>query len=96
LATDKARIPGEPLKCSGRGSEQEVVDELLVATGESAQRVGQGESHQEVGHRQQQLLLASQPAVGVVIAALGTVAILTRVVAVAVLVAWTAVIDLPA
>jgi hypothetical protein len=67
-----------------------------MTASQSAQGVGQGEGHQKVGDRQEQLLLASQPGVGVVIAALGAVAILTGVVAVAILVAGSTLIDLPA
>jgi len=75
--------------------EQEIVNQLLVAAGELAQGVGQGEGHQKMSDRQEQFLLASQPGGGIVIAALGAVAVLTGVVAVAELVAGGAVIDLP-
>jgi hypothetical protein len=89
-------MAGRLLKGSGRSAEQEIVNQLLVRASELAQGVGQGEGHQKMSDRQEQFLLASQPGGGIVIAAFGAMAILTGVIAVAELVAWSTVIHLPA
>src|SRR5215213_311482 len=83
LRAQKARIAGQLPQCAGRGAEEQVVEEALVAVGDITQLAGQCEGDQEVGHWQQQLLLASEPALGSVVLAGRAVAVAAGVVAVA-------------
>ena len=83
LAAHKAWISGQLLGCLGRSAEEQVVDQLLVLAGEQAQFSGKGEGQQEVGDGQEQSLLHFQPGLGLLVLALGAMAVAARVVAVA-------------
>jgi len=48
LPAHKAWISGQLLGCLGRSAKQQVVDQLLISTGEQAQFSGKREGQQEV------------------------------------------------
>jgi hypothetical protein len=50
LATHPTGVEGELLQSRRGSTEQEIVNQLLVAAGEFSQEVGESEGHQEVGH----------------------------------------------
>jgi len=83
LPTHKARILGQLLGGLSRSAEKQVVDQLLVLAGEQAQFRGERESQQEVRDGQEQSLLHVQPVLGLLVLALGAVAIAARVITVA-------------
>ena len=77
-------IAGQILEGLGAGGEEQIVTELGMRADPGAQRIGQGESEQEIRHGQEQPgLLAGQPGVGVGLAAERTMAVVTRVVEIA-------------
>jgi hypothetical protein len=67
-----------------------------MAAGDRSQLGGQGEGDQKVMSGQQQLTLLFEPLIGLFILALGTVPVLTRVIAVTLLLAVGAEIELAA
>ncbi len=67
-----------------------------MAAGQGAQLCGQGEGDEEVMSGKQQLLLLFEPFIGLLVLALGAVAVLAGVIAVTLLVALGAVIELAA
>ena len=73
-----------------------MVDRLLMAASQGAQLCGQGEGDEEVMSGKQQLTLLFEPFIGLLVLTLGTVPVLTGVIAVALLFTVIAVIDLTA
>ena len=67
-----------------------------MAAGQPSEFLRERKGHHEVRHRQQQTLLVFQPLLGLVLLALGTVPVLTGVVAVMIRLAGLTVIDLAA
>ena len=92
----EARVLRQLLRSGGRGAEEQTIDQLLVAARDLAQFFRQGEGEQKVGDRQEQRLLLLQPLLPGRVLALGTVAILARMVAVALLAALGTLVDLSA
>ena len=95
-AAHEARVLSQLLRSRGRGAKEQAIDQLLVAARDLAQFLRQGEGEQKVGDRQEQRLLLLQPFLPGRVLALGTVAILARMVAVALLAALGTLVDLSA
>ena len=93
---DEPWILSQLLQGRGGSAKEQVVDRLLIAARERAQLGGQGKGDQKVSNRQQQTLLRLQPSISLFILALGAVAVLAGVIAVALLLALGAVIELAA
>src|SRR2546428_4278177 len=93
---DEPWVTRQFLERLGRGPKQNVIDRLLVRARHRPQLGRQREGDHKMNDRQQQTLLSLEPSVGLVILALGAVAILTRVIAVAILLTLITVIDLSA
>jgi hypothetical protein len=49
--SEVARVGGDLLKRPGRGTQQEIVDDLGVLEGKGRKGLGQGEDHVGIGHR---------------------------------------------
>ncbi len=96
LPAHKAWIPGQFLGCLCGSTKEQVVEQLLVASGDLAQLRGKREGQKEVGDRQEQPPLDFQPLLGLLVLAFGTTAVATGVVAVADFAAIWAVKDLSA
>ena len=78
LPTHKTRVTSQVLHRRRRGAEEQVIDLFLVAPSHAPEFAGQGDRQQKVGHRQKQVLLLLQPLLSLVVLALGTVAVATR------------------
>ena len=78
LTTNKFGILCELLEGSGTGSEKDVVNLLLMPKGKFPKRCGEGEGKEEVRDRKPELLLSFEPPLGVVLLALGAVAVVAR------------------
>ena len=83
-------IQGQGLEGLGRGLEQEIVDQFLVRPRHRIQRMGQGERHQKIGHRQEFLHLSVAPGVSPVATALGTVPVAAGMITIDILLAGVA------
>lgn len=92
----KRRSQASSCKASDEARAQEVVKGLPVSAGQCPQLGGQREGDQEVSDRQAQTFLVCRPRFGLIVPALGAVAVPARVIAVTVLVALLAVVDLTA
>jgi hypothetical protein len=79
-----------------RAPQEEVVEGLLVVTCQRSACIRERQGHQEVRHRQEETLVVFQPWLGLVMLALGTVPVLTGVVAVMVRLAGLTMLDLAA
>jgi hypothetical protein len=95
-AADEPWIQRQFLQGLRGAPKEDVVEGFLVATGQGSEFHRERQGHQEVRDRQQQTLLVVEPLLGLVLLALGTVPVLTGVVAVMVLLAGLTVIDLAA
>src|SRR5438552_12642864 len=89
-------VLGQLQQGRGGSAKEQVVDRLLMAAGDRSQLGGQGEGDQEVRSGQQQLTLLFEPFIGLLVLALRTVPVLTGVIAVTLLLALGAVIELAA
>jgi hypothetical protein len=87
-ASEAPGIQGQCLSCLRRGAKQEVVASLLVTTCHCAEFSRECEGHHEVRAWPQHTLLVFQPCLGVAMLALGTMPVLTGVVAVMVVSAF--------
>jgi len=96
LAADEARVLGQGLQRGGGALEQQVVERALMRAGERAQLAGHGEGDQEMRHGQEQRALLREPALGGVVLALWTVAVLARMIGVDQLLARLTEVDLSA
>src|SRR5262245_49057853 len=95
-ASDAPWIQGPCLSCLRRGAKQDVVESLLVTTCNGSEFSRECEGHHEVSDWPQQTLLVFQPCLGLAILALGTMPVLTGMVAVMVVSAFVTVIELAA
>jgi len=75
VATDPLWVESEFLDGLGGQPKQQAIEEFLIAACEGSQLLRQGAGDQEVWYGQKQSLLSSEPAGGVVIAALRAVAV---------------------
>jgi hypothetical protein len=89
-ASDVLGIGSEFLKGLLRCLEEQVVEKLLVAPEQASQACGQSEGGHEVGEWQKQFSLLVDPAVDLVVLALGTVTVFAGVVLVVLLMALRA------
>lgn len=97
LSANKSGIPCELLDGSSTGSEKKVVNLLLMPKGKCPKRYGEGEGKEEVRDREPKMLLLSfEPPLGVVLLALGAVAVLAGMVAILDLLAIRANVNVPA
>jgi len=96
LSADEPWVLSQLLEGGSGSAEEQIVDCFLIAPGNRAQLGRQGESYQEVMSGQEQVLLLSQPLIGLLILALGTVAVLAGVVTVALRLALLTEIELAA
>jgi len=96
LPADETRVTRQQLSGFGRGAEERIVHDLLMAARERSEFAGQGEGEHAVRHGQLQVELSFEPALGVVVLALGTMAVATRVVEVLGFAAVGTGIDVPA
>ena len=67
-----------------------------MASNETSELFGKGESHHEVGNREKEILLILKPCIGLIVLAFGTVPVLAGMIAVVVLLARVAEVDLAA
>jgi hypothetical protein len=91
---DEPRIHGELAQSCRRGSKEDIVELLLVAGNDVTQLLRQSESHHEVSHGEEQRLLCVEPLPGLIVLTLGAVPVLAGVIAVAILIACVAAVDL--
>ena len=96
LTADKARVTGQVLSSSCRGTEEQVVERGLVTPGDLPERGGQGEGEHEKGDREKQRLLLLQPLLGFPVLTFGTMAVPAGMVAVPDLITLLAMVDMPA
>ena len=75
LGTEMTGVGGDGAQGRGGAAEQDVVDDALVLQGNRGDRLGDGEDHMEVRHRQQVGLACFQPGSARQRLALGAVAI---------------------
>ena len=75
---DKTLVFGEPFESLRRGGEQGVVREALMRADEGSERLRHGEGEEEVRPGQLLLQVVVEPLPGLMLLALGTVAIATR------------------
>ena len=75
-------MPAARKQSVGGAAEEQVVEELLIAACELVQLAGNGESDQEIGTGEQQMLLAVQPLGSIGVSALGAVPVVTAMVTV--------------
>ena len=75
LATDPTWILCQLLGGSGRAFEEQIVELALVRASDFIKARGQGEGEQEVGNRQEQILLFFQPVLAILMLAFGTMAV---------------------
>jgi len=78
-ATDVFGIGSQPLQGLLGGLEEQIVDDLLVGTGQTSHAVRYGEGGQEVRDGQEPGSLLLEPAIGLAILTLGAVAVFTGV-----------------
>ena len=83
LPTHKARVLGQLLGSLSRSAKEQVVEQFLVLAGDLAQFSGKRESQQEVRDGQEQSLLGFQPVLGLLVLALGAMAIAAGMITVA-------------
>ena len=81
-AADEPWVQSQCLSGLGRGLQEQGIKGLLVAAGQPAEGLREGEGAQEGRDRQQHMRLAFQPLLGLVIVAPGAMPVLTRVVAI--------------
>src|SRR5262245_7294252 len=82
LRTDIAGVRRQPLDGSGGTAKQRAVDDRLMSDGERTQLRRQGHGNQIVGAGQEPRAMALQPARGLIPAALRTMSVAARVIAV--------------
>ena len=95
-AADEPWVQSQCLSGLGRGLQEQGIKGLLVAAGQPAEGLREGEGAQEGRDRQQHMRLAFQPLLGLVIVAPGAMPVLTRVVARMLVAAWRTLGHLPA
>ena len=96
LSTDPPWLLCQLLRGRSRCFEEQIVEQSLVRASHLIEAGWQGEGQQEVGNRQQQILLLLQPAPCIFILAFGAMAVAARVVTVLYLLTIWAAIDLSA
>jgi len=82
LSAHKAWVSSQLLGCLGGSAEEQIVDQFLVLAGDLAQFRREGEGQQEVRDAQKQTLLGFQPVLGLLVLALGAMAVAAGVIAV--------------
>jgi hypothetical protein len=96
LSTQEARVKCQELGGCGGGTEEQFIEEGLVAASDWAQSGREGEGEHEVRDRQEQVLLGLEPLLGSVVLAFRAVAVAAGMVAVAQLVALGTGVELSA
>ena len=96
LAANPTRLLCQLLGCRCRGFEEQIIEQALVRASDLIEASWQGEGEQEVGNRQEQILLLLQPALCIFVLAFGTMAVAAGMVTVLHLLTIRAAIDLPA
>ncbi len=92
-AAQEPLLPAALQESVGGAAEEQVVEELLIAACKLVQLAGNGESDQEIGTGEQQMLLALQPLGSIGVSALGAVPVVTAMVTVMGAVAGRAVVN---
>jgi len=95
LASHEAWISSQFLGGCCGSLEEHIVDQALMAASDFIETRRNRESQEEVGHRQQHVLLLLQPLLAILVLAFGAAAVATGVIAVAHLLALRTDVDLP-
>jgi len=96
LSTEEARILRQELGGSCGGTEEQIIEQGLMAACQGTQGSRDGEGEHEVGDAQEQVLLSLKPLLGLLVLAFGAVAVAAGMVAVADLVALGTGVELSA